>query len=191
MVTYIDDTGPYTLDLALLQGKLVDIEEGGMQGLRPDLSNFQSMALSLAEAMPLHGATAGIPQDVYDHFVLCNDTEASLPERPLVAVVGAKCLSSATPALPGARAGLVVASQAQSRGGRLTVAAAIAAGGAVAGMRGAPFAATFVQPPSATGQPGIVALPLRFERPRRATCSRKDRTQATAPSSPSSPPWWW
>jgi hypothetical protein len=46
--TVISYTGPHTLDLAALQGKLVDIEEGGMQGLRTDLPGFQSMALFLA-----------------------------------------------------------------------------------------------------------------------------------------------
>src|SRR6185369_2743734 len=71
---YIIYTGPHTLDLQPLQGKLVDVEDGGLQGLRTDQPGFQSMALALAEAMLQSGAAAGIPQDVYDHFVMCNET---------------------------------------------------------------------------------------------------------------------
>jgi DNA processing protein len=83
---------------------------------------------------------------------LFSSGEASLLERPLVAVVGAKCLSPATAGIARrmaralVRAGFVVASQAQSRGGRLTLAAAITAGGAVVGMLDAPFPASFVPP---------------------------------------------
>src|SRR5262245_32928441 len=83
--TYIKYIGPHALDLTALQDKLVDLEEGGMQGLRPDQSGFQQMALSLAEAMPQHGAAAGIPQDAYDHFVMCNQTIETIDERLAVA----------------------------------------------------------------------------------------------------------
>ena len=75
---HIDYIGPHTLDMAALQGKLVDVEEGGTQGFRPELPGFQVMSLALAEAMPLHGATAGISQDVYDHFVQCTQTVATI-----------------------------------------------------------------------------------------------------------------
>ena len=50
------------------------------------------MALSLAEAMPSHGAAAGIPQDVYDHFVMCNDTVAKIDERIAIAIKQAEVL---------------------------------------------------------------------------------------------------
>jgi hypothetical protein len=83
--TYIIYIGPHTLDLLPLQGKLVDIEEGGMQGLRTELPGFRSMALSLAEAMPLHGVAAGIAQDVYDHFVMCDETVATIDESLAIA----------------------------------------------------------------------------------------------------------
>ncbi len=75
---YIDYIGPHTLDMSSLQGKLVDVEEGGMQGFRTELHGFQPMALALAEAMPLHGAAVGISQDMYDHFVMCNQTIATI-----------------------------------------------------------------------------------------------------------------
>jgi hypothetical protein len=84
--TFISYTGSHTLDLAALQGKLVDIEEGGMQGLRTDLPGFQSMALFLAEAMPINGAAAGIPQDVYDHFVMCGETIETIDDRIAIAI---------------------------------------------------------------------------------------------------------
>src|SRR5262245_57101826 len=82
---FINYIGPHTLDLSALQGKLVDFEEGGLQGLRTDMPGFQSMALSLAEAMPLHGAAAGIPQDVYDHFVMCNKVVEGIDEALAIA----------------------------------------------------------------------------------------------------------
>jgi hypothetical protein len=78
--------GPHTLDLVPLQGKLIDYEEGGMIGLRTDMPGFQAMALSLAEAVPAHGAAAGIPQDVYDHFVMCNENVATIDERLAIAM---------------------------------------------------------------------------------------------------------
>ena len=82
---FISYIGAHTLDMSSLQGKLVDVEEGGMQGFRADMPGFQPMALSFAEAMPLHGAAAGIPQDVYDHFVLCNQTVETIDELLAVA----------------------------------------------------------------------------------------------------------
>jgi len=82
---YINYIGSHTLDLSALQGKLVDYEDGGLQGLRPDMPGFQRMALSLAEAMPLHGAAAGIPQDVYNHFFMCNETIESIDEGLAIA----------------------------------------------------------------------------------------------------------
>jgi hypothetical protein len=54
--------GPHTLDLVPLEGKLYDIENGGLQGFRKDQPNFPAMAVSLAKAMPQNGAAAGIPQ---------------------------------------------------------------------------------------------------------------------------------
>jgi len=43
------------------------------------------MSLSLAESMPLQGAAAGIPQDIHDHFVTCNQTVDVIDERLAVA----------------------------------------------------------------------------------------------------------
>lgn len=82
---HITFMGPFTLDLTALQNKLVDVEEGGMQGFRTEMPGFQTMSLSLAESMPLHGAAAGIPQDIYDHFVMCNQTIDAIDERLAVA----------------------------------------------------------------------------------------------------------
>ena len=56
-----------------------------MTGFRPDLPGFQTMALALTEAMPLHGAAAGIPQEVFDHFVMCNETVDTIDARLAIA----------------------------------------------------------------------------------------------------------
>jgi hypothetical protein len=89
---YVDYTGPHTLDLGPLQGKLVDLEQGAMQGLRTDQPGFKPMALSLVEAMPSSGAAAGIQQDVYEHFVMCNDTVDKIDERLAISAKQAEVL---------------------------------------------------------------------------------------------------
>lgn len=89
---YIIYIGPHTLDFTSLQTKLVDFEDGGTQGLRPDMPGFASVVLALGEAMPLHGAAAGIPQDVYEHFVMCNETIDTIDERITVAAKQLKVL---------------------------------------------------------------------------------------------------
>jgi hypothetical protein len=78
-------TGPHALDLTSLQGKLVDIEAGGMRGLRLDMDGFSFVVLELAHSVPVAGAAAGIPQDVYDHFVECNQIVDGIDERLAVA----------------------------------------------------------------------------------------------------------
>jgi hypothetical protein len=83
---YITYTGSHNLDLVPLQGKLYDIEEGGLQGFRTDQSGFPSVVLILAEAMPQYGAAAGVPQDVYDHFVMCNDAVGAIDARLVIAL---------------------------------------------------------------------------------------------------------
>ena len=86
MASYIIYIGSHTLDFVVLQGRLVDYEEGGMQGLRTDMPGFQPMTLSLVEAMPLHGAAAGIVPADYDHFVMCNETVDMIDECLAIAV---------------------------------------------------------------------------------------------------------
>jgi hypothetical protein len=77
--------GPHMLDLSTLQGKLVDIEAGGMRGLRTDMEGFSFVVLELAQSVPIAGAAAGVPQDVYDHFVMCNQTVDTIDERLAIA----------------------------------------------------------------------------------------------------------
>ena len=78
-------TGPHMLDCSILQGRLVDIEAGGMRGLRTDMDGFTFVVLELAQGVPVAGAAAGVPQDVYDHFVMCNETVVSIDERLAIA----------------------------------------------------------------------------------------------------------
>jgi hypothetical protein len=82
---YVIYIGPHNLDLLPLQGRLYDLENGGLQGYRKDQPGFQFMAASLAKAMPDNGAAAGVPQDAYDHFVMCNETVALIDERISIA----------------------------------------------------------------------------------------------------------
>jgi hypothetical protein len=77
--------GPHMLDCSILQGKLMDIEAGGMRGLRTDMVGFTFVVLELAQGVPVAGAAAGVPQDVYDHFVMCNETVVSIDERLAIA----------------------------------------------------------------------------------------------------------
>jgi hypothetical protein len=82
---FITYTGTHTLDLNSLQGKLVDIEAGGLRGLRTDQENFPAVVLELEQAVPVAGAAAGIPQDVYEHFLLCNQLVADIDQQLAIA----------------------------------------------------------------------------------------------------------
>ena len=63
--------GAHELNLLPLQGHLYELDS--CRGLRPDQERFLECKLELAQSVPVAGAAAGIPQDVYDHFVTCND----------------------------------------------------------------------------------------------------------------------
>src|SRR5690242_10104960 len=78
-------SGQHTIDASPLQGRLVDLEHGGMQGLRIDQEGFPTVVSVLVEAMPKSGTAAGIPQDVYDHFTMCNETVGLIDERLVAA----------------------------------------------------------------------------------------------------------
>ncbi|HZF51188.1 MAG TPA: hypothetical protein VE093_21160 [Polyangiaceae bacterium] len=78
-------TGPLTNDLTPLNGKLFDFTAGSMRGLRPDLPHFATVTLELAQSYPTAGENAGIPQDVYDHFVMCNATVEIIDEKIAIA----------------------------------------------------------------------------------------------------------
>jgi hypothetical protein len=64
----------HTLDVTTLMGRLVFLKPGSRRGMRVDLDGHDEVELQLAESMPSAGAAAGIPQDVYDHYVMCNET---------------------------------------------------------------------------------------------------------------------
>jgi hypothetical protein len=63
--------GTHELSLLQLEGDLYELDS--CRGLRPDQEGFLECRLELAQSVPVSGAAAGIPQDVYDHFVSCND----------------------------------------------------------------------------------------------------------------------
>ncbi len=81
----VDFKGPYTLDLSQLLDRLKDLDPDEKRGLRVELKGFPEVVAELAHAMPLHGAAAGIPQDVYDHFLGSNDTIAIIDEKLAIA----------------------------------------------------------------------------------------------------------
>ncbi|HSN98433.1 MAG TPA: hypothetical protein VLS89_09045 [Candidatus Nanopelagicales bacterium] len=71
--------GPHEIILGALQGKLVDLE--GCQGLRTDQEGFSGVVDELGREMAGKGAAAGVPQDVYDDFVMCNATVAMIDQH--------------------------------------------------------------------------------------------------------------
>lgn len=73
-------TATHNLDLAGLLGRLVMLKPGGRRGMRVDLPGHEEVRLQLTESMPAAGAAAGIPQDVYDHYLMCNETVLSIDE---------------------------------------------------------------------------------------------------------------
>jgi hypothetical protein len=82
---YVIYQGPHELNFNSLKGKLRDLEQGGRMGLRSDLPGFIGVRLELAQSYPTAGADAGIPQDVYDHFVMCNETIDTIDENLVIA----------------------------------------------------------------------------------------------------------
>lgn len=64
--------GPHSLLLAPLQGRLVDMDD--CRGLRPDQEGITEVRVELEHALPVSGAAVGVPDDVHDHFVMCNET---------------------------------------------------------------------------------------------------------------------
>ena len=77
--------GSLTNDLTPLKDKLFDLEAGSMRGLRFDLPHFADVTLELAQSYPTAGENAGIPQDVYDHFVTCNAIVDIIDEKLVIA----------------------------------------------------------------------------------------------------------
>jgi len=83
--------GPLAFDLVKLLGRLVDLDPEEKRGLRTDLEGFEGVVAELAQSVPMHGAEAGIPQDVYAHFLVGNETvefiDESLPAMKKVVEV--------------------------------------------------------------------------------------------------------
>jgi hypothetical protein len=73
--------GPHSCDLTPLEGKIVDLNAGGMRGLQPDKGGFAEVVSELSQASPEARAAAGIPVDVYEHFQMCNETVAIIDEK--------------------------------------------------------------------------------------------------------------
>ena len=71
-LSYTLYTGSLLNDLTPLKDKLYDLEAGSLRGLRFDLPDFAYVTLELAQSYPTAGENAGIPKDVYDHFVASN-----------------------------------------------------------------------------------------------------------------------
>jgi len=65
--------GPVLVDLTALTGFLVDLPRGGKQRLRRERPSFDKVEKELAQSIPAHGTTAGIPAAPYDHFVECTE----------------------------------------------------------------------------------------------------------------------
>ena len=82
---YVIYTADHSLDLSPFKGKLVDLEPGGRRGLRTALANFPLVILELQQSYPTAGKAAGIPEDVYDHFVMCGSLVDSIDEKLAIA----------------------------------------------------------------------------------------------------------
>lgn len=82
---YVIYKGPHALDLNPLEGKLLDLEQRGRMGFRSDLPGFIEVRFELTQSYPAAGEGAGIPQDVYHHFVMCNETIDTIDENLVIA----------------------------------------------------------------------------------------------------------
>ncbi|AKT36028.1 hypothetical protein [Chondromyces crocatus] len=75
--------GTHSIDLSLLQGKLVDMAD--CRGLRPDQDGLHEVKVELEKALPISGASAGVPSDAHAHFVMCNETVDQIDQHLVVA----------------------------------------------------------------------------------------------------------
>ncbi len=66
--------GPLTIDLKNLTGRLVDLEHGAMQLLRAEQEGIGDVGAELKASVPTLGDAAGVPKDVYSHFLDATDT---------------------------------------------------------------------------------------------------------------------
>ena len=82
---YVIYKGPHNLDLTPAQGKLLDAEQGGAQGYRTDRDGYEDVEAEILQAYPTAGTAAGIPQDVFEHFVATNETVDFIDDKLVVA----------------------------------------------------------------------------------------------------------
>ena len=82
-VTY---EGTHLLDLTELEGDLVDLKGGSRQGMRTQLEGFKDARLELEQSMEVSREAAGIPPDVFAHFLKCGDRLTRIDEKLAVAM---------------------------------------------------------------------------------------------------------
>jgi hypothetical protein len=82
---YVIYNGPHDLNLTPAQGKLIDAQQGSAQGYRTDRDGYEEAEAELLQGYPTAGAAAGIPQDVFDHFVATNETVEFIDENLVIA----------------------------------------------------------------------------------------------------------
>jgi hypothetical protein len=65
--------GPFIINLQQHTGVLVDAADGDTQGCRQQQPGFEGVSEELLQALPLHGATIGLSNEVLARFQLLNE----------------------------------------------------------------------------------------------------------------------
>ena len=83
---HITYEGTHLLDLTELEGDLVDLQAGSRQGMRTQLDGFKDARLELEQSEELNREAAGIPPDVFAHFLKCSDRLTRIDQKLVVAM---------------------------------------------------------------------------------------------------------
>ncbi|HZF52915.1 MAG TPA: hypothetical protein VE093_29865 [Polyangiaceae bacterium] len=71
-------TGPLTIDLTPLEGRLVNLPPGGTQRLRRERDGIEGVIAELNAVVPKHGGAVGITTEIYHQFTECNEDLAKI-----------------------------------------------------------------------------------------------------------------
>ena len=82
-VTY---EGSHSLDLTELEGDLVDLKEGGRQGMRTQLEGFQEARDELEHSAEAHREAGGIPKELFEHFLWSTERLERIDEKLALAL---------------------------------------------------------------------------------------------------------
>ena len=83
---HITYEGPHSLDLTELEDDLVDLKNGSRQGMRTQRDGFPEARMELQQSVEANREAAGIPPDVFAHFLHCGDRLTHIDKKLALAM---------------------------------------------------------------------------------------------------------